>query len=145
GWIADALLQLVAAGRPLWTTARRAGGAAPAAGDCSVSELYQGWGPHVLWAEREGHEPALRGVRGEDPQRGHTGRLAHRAAHEIRAAHQPQDGPGPGADHPAHLPLPGGRGAPMKTMALLVTLTLGVLVAPLVAEAQQTTKVPRIG
>jgi putative ABC transport system substrate-binding protein len=33
----------------------------------------------------------------------------------------------------------------MTTIGLLVTLTLGVLVAPLVAEAQQTTKVPRIG
>ena len=41
---------------------------------------------------------------------------------------------------PPTTPLPGRRGDPMKTIALIMTLALGLLVAPLAADAQPATE-----
>src|SRR5262249_34854847 len=87
---------------------------------------------------------------GQDPEGGQARRLAGGAADEVRAGHQPEDRQSPGPHHPPDPPLPGRRGTPMnrgapRTIGLLVTLTLGLLVAPLVAAAQKPAKVSRIG
>src|SRR5512143_158343 len=82
----------------------------------------------------------------QDPQGRQARRPPRRAAHEVRAGHQPQDRQGPRPDDPAVAPRAGGSGdRVMDRRAFLGTLTGGLLAAPLAAEAQQAGKIPRIG
>ena len=69
-------------------------------------------------------------------------RPPRRAAHEVRAGHQPQDRQGPRPDDPAVAPAAGGSGdRVMDRRTFLGALTGGLLAAPLAAEAQQAGKV----
>ena len=54
--------------------------------------------------------PARRHLRRQDPQGRQARRYSHRAAHEVRAGHQPQDRQGPRPDDPAVAPAAGGSG-----------------------------------
>ncbi|HSX82750.1 MAG TPA: ABC transporter substrate-binding protein [Candidatus Saccharimonadia bacterium] len=63
----------------------------------------------------------------------------------MQAGHHPEDRQGPWPHHPPDTPLPGGRGAPRKAMALIAPLVLRTLLAPFTAEAQPPGKVYRIG
>jgi ABC-type uncharacterized transport system substrate-binding protein len=65
---------------------------------------------HVLWSELHRAVPPRRELRGPDTERGEAGRAASRAAHEIRARHQSQDGQGPRPHDPAVAPAAGGSG-----------------------------------
>ena|SRR6266545_7012635 len=69
-----------------------------------------------------------------------------RAAHQVRAGHQPQDRQSPRPDDPAIAPAAGGSGdRVMDRRAFIGTLAGGLLAAPLVAEAQQGGKTWRVG
>ena len=54
-----------------------------------------------LRAERARQLSLCRQIRGQDPEGRQAGRSAGRAADPVRAGHQPEDGPGAGADDPA--------------------------------------------
>ena len=74
------------------------------------------------------------------------GDLPDRAAHQVRAGHQPQDRQGPRPDDPAVAAGAGGSGdRVMDRRRFLLTSLAGALAAPLAAEAQQAGKVYRIG
>ncbi len=63
--------------------------------------VRRGRRPDVLWSEPPRSLAAGRDLRGQDPERGDTWRLGRRAAHAIRAGHQPQDRSCPRLDDPA--------------------------------------------
>jgi hypothetical protein len=78
--------------------------------------------------------------------RGEASGLARRAAHQVRAGHQPQDRQGPRPHDPALAAGAGGSGhRMMDRRGFLLTSLVGVLAAPVAAEAQQAAKVSRIG
>ena len=70
-------------------------------------------GPHVLWAKPARHQPTRRRLCGQDPKRRQSGRLARRAADDVRAGHQPQGRQGHRPPHSPVRPLPGRRGDPI--------------------------------
>ena len=62
---------------------------------------------NVEAGERLGSSPARGHVRGSDPQGREARRATHRAAHQVRARHQPQDREGARAEDPAGSAGPG--------------------------------------
>ena len=65
---------------------------------------------------------------------------------QVRAGHQPQDREGPRPDDPAIAPAAGGSGdRVMDRRAFIAGIAVGLLAAPLAAEAQPAAKVARIG
>jgi hypothetical protein len=75
---------------------RRAGGQGPPPSNLRDQRGVGGRGPHVLRPGLLRPEPAERGLRGSDPQGRQARRPADRAANEVRAGRQPQDGEGLG-------------------------------------------------
>ena len=109
-------------------------------------ESWRSWRSHRLWAELPRSVPACRDLRGQDPEGRQARRSARRAAHEVRAGHQPQDRQGPRPHDPAVAAGAGGSGdRVMDRRRFLLTSLAGALAAPLAAEAQQAGKVSRIG
>ena len=84
-------------------------------------------------------------LRRPNPQRRQTGRPPRRAAHQVRAGDQPQDRQGPRPHDPAGGAGAGGRGDPMMDRRAFIAGAVGLLAAPLAAEAQQAGKVYRVG
>src|SRR5216683_4805952 len=102
-----------------------------------ASRFSQCWRSHVVWPEHRRDVSAGGDVRGQDPQRRQAERPPHRAAHQVRTGHQPQDRQGPRPDDPTVAPAAGGSGdRVMDRRTFLGTLAGGLLAAPLAAEAQ---------
>src|SRR5207249_2692645 len=101
--------------------------------------------PHCLCPRCFRDVPTRRHLRRQDPERRQTGRSPRGAAREVRTGRESEDGTGPRPLHPCRAPVAGHRGDAMKALALTVMLALGVLVAPLAAQAQAPATIRRIG
>ena len=88
---------------PLWPT----GSDRSARGQTSTtvrrvdSRVRRKWLLHGIWCRCGGDAPARRHFCGQDLERRESRRLAGRAAHQIRAGREPQDGEGARPDDPA--------------------------------------------
>src|SRR5882762_3531488 len=95
------------------------------------------WRPHVLRDEFPRYVPPRRHLRGQDPERRQARRSPDRAADDVRAGPQPQDRQGARPDAPPVAAPAGGSGdRVMDRRTFMCSVTLGLLAAPLAAEAQ---------
>src|SRR5262249_15539196 len=112
-------------------------------------------GAHVLWGGPRGQLPARRILRGQNFEGRKARRFAGRAAHEVRAGDQFEDGKSDRSEYPAVHAVSGGQGDQMRRGASekhrmkkkITVLTLSAMLFALCGsvEAQQPKKVPRIG
>ena len=109
-------------------------------------EFVAGRRSRIVRTELSSHVSARRHLRRQDPQGRQARRPARRAAHQVRAGHQPQDRQGPRPHDPAVAPAAGRSGdRVMDRRTFLGTIAGGLLAVPLAAEAQPATKTSRIG
>src|SRR5262249_4549080 len=94
-----------------------------------------------------GTDPRLMGAAsGQDPQEGQARRLTHGEAHQVRPRHHPQFRQVARPHDPAVAPSASGpRHRVMDRRRLLLTSLAGVVAAPIVAEAQKSEKMARVG